>query len=95
MKVWCCVLIIYLVLSAMNATFANPSSEGSLMGPENESHATMKTSRFSPFKVKQTRDASIVNKAVIAPKSVKLGGSSPAAQKNSSSITGTEIHLRH
>ena len=92
MKLWSCVLIIHFGLLATNAAFAKPNSEGSSRVSENDPHAVMETNRFPLFKVKETRDASTVNKAVIAPKSGKLGGIGPGVPKNSSSITGTGIH---
>ncbi|HAM50771.1 MAG TPA: hypothetical protein DCP92_08785 [Nitrospiraceae bacterium] len=86
--------MIYFGLLATNAAFAKPNSKGSLTGAKNEFPAAMKAGPSSVFKVNQTRDASIVNKAVVPPKSFKLGGIAPGAPKNSSSIIGTGMHRK-
>jgi len=92
MKVWCWVLLLYFWLLATNAAFAKPNSEGSFTVSENDVRTVVKTNRFPLFKVKETKGASLVNKAVIGPKSGKLGGIGPGVPKNSSCLTGTGIH---
>jgi len=94
MKVWYCVLIMYFGLLVTDAALAKANGGGSLTAPGNESHMAIKTSCLLFFKAKKTRDASIVNKAIVAPRPGRLSGISPGAPKNNAYITGTGINRK-
>ena len=91
-----CVSVMVFWLSATHAAFPKPDDEGSLKGSETQFHAGVKTRCFPSLKAKETRHDWIVKKAVVPPKSVKLGGNGLSALKNNNMIiTGTGIHSRY